>query len=404
MSSFLERLMSSLLIPRSFENRIEEEMEDISTLLLSAKYGKWDKVWRIIGTPEKPNKAYLINCIPENRRWAVLHQAVYWKDPNNVRKLLQFHECDPFLRAKECTSEVGPTSGMDAEEIAVAYGYTEVKKVLSEHIENFKEVNEEIDTFQPWHTDIERKGRGLIAITLAAYKNTFHPNKIDPEKSVLAVLEDIFNDLTTSDSRWREIRDKICDSLYVVNDSTSNTLKSCSSIGDFYKKIVNVYTVEKTYLYAHMNTALRRQQVSGYKPKANDLATGPYAVMYQILLLFWGKLKRENALTYRQMLLTKNDLDKYQVGVKFTWLAFISSSVDPKKATPFPTCNGAQGENKVTFTIDNTTNSLYQPRNIEKYAKFEENERVYPAGAQFEVTKRFQIEEITHVRLRLLSR
>ncbi|KAL3855255.1 hypothetical protein ACJMK2_014826 [Sinanodonta woodiana] len=292
---------------------------------------------------------------------------------------------------------------MTAQEIAFAYGYTEVEKVLSEHIDNFKEVNEEIDTFQSWHTDIEQKGRGLIGITLAAYKKTFHPNKIHPGKSVLSILEGIFKDLNTSHNRWIEVRNKICDSLYIVNDSTATELKKCSSRKDFYKKIINVYTVETTYLYAYMNTALRRQKESGYNPSANDLAMGPYAVMYQILLLFWGDQKRENAITYRKMLLTGHDLEQYQVGVKFTWLAFISSSVDSTKANPFPTFSGAKGEIKVMFEIDNTKDSMYQPRNIESNAKFDENERVYPAGAKFLVTQRCQKEEMTYVKLELLS-
>ncbi|KAL3855257.1 hypothetical protein ACJMK2_014473 [Sinanodonta woodiana] len=130
---------------------------------------------------------------------------------------------------------------------------------------------------------------------------------------------------------------------------------------------------------------------------------GPYAVMYQILLLFWGELKRENVITYRKMLLTGHDLEKYQVGVKFTWLAFISSSVDVAKATQFPTFSGAKGEHKVTFTIVNTMDSMYQPRNIESHAKFDENERVYPAGAKFVVTQRCQHQEMIDAKLELLS-
>ncbi|KAK3598103.1 hypothetical protein CHS0354_002102 [Potamilus streckersoni] len=399
----LEGMESLQLGSRTFQNRIEEEMKDINTLLLSAKTGKWNDVWRIFGIPEKPKKAYLINSIPENRRWGVLHQAVYWKDPNILQNLLKFRACDSRIKAKECTSEVGKTSGMTALAISRAYGCKEVEKVLLQHECNFKEEDEEIDTFQPWHADIEPNGFGLIPVTLANYKNTFHPQKIDPQKSILSVLGDIFKDLNTSENRWKEVREKMCDSLYVVSEESVAQLKKCTSRQNFYEAIINVYTEESTYLYTYVNTALRRQQESDYKPSAADLAMGPYVVMYQTLLIFWGQLKRENAKTYRKMLLTPKDMEKYQVGVKFTWLSFVSSSVEAKKAMPFPTCGGVKGECSVTFIIDNTAGSMYQPRDIEKYAKYTERERVYPAGAKFEVTNRRRDNEKTYVTLKLLS-
>ncbi|KAL3855618.1 hypothetical protein ACJMK2_014825 [Sinanodonta woodiana] len=378
-------------------------MKEINGLLLAAKTGKWNDVWRILGTPENPIRAYLINSIPENRRWGVLHQAVYWKDPFVIQNLLKFRACDSRIKAKECTSEVGKTSRMNAIAIAQAYGYKEGEKLLLQHVCNFNEKDEEIDTFQPWHIDIEQMGYGLIAITLAAYKNTFHPKTIDPRKSILSVLGDIFNDLNTSENRWKEIREKMCDSLYVVSEASVEQLKKCTSRQHFYETIIKVYTEESTYLYTYVNTALRKQQESDYKPSAADLAMGPYVVMYQILLVFWRQLKRENVTTYRKMLLTGKDMEKYQVGVKFTWLSFVSSSVERKLALPFPTCAGVTGEYSITFTIENTAGSVYQPRDIEKYAMYSEKERVYPAGAKFEVTNRLRRNEDTYVTLKLLS-
>ncbi|KAK3591677.1 hypothetical protein CHS0354_040597 [Potamilus streckersoni] len=387
----------------SFKNKIDEESQEVNNLVLYAKGGQWESVWAIIGTPENPKKAYLINSIPENRRWGVLHQAIYWKDPNIVQILLRFAACDSSLRTKECTSEIGPTSGMTAIELASAYGCTEVKKVLTNHVCNFKTETEDIDTFYPWYADIELKGHGLIPITLAAYRNTFHPKNIDPKKPIVTVLGDIFHDLNTSQNRWKDVREKICDSLYVVSEESARELKECESRQAFYETIVNVYTDESTFLYTYMNTALRRQTDSDYKPSATDLAMGPYVVMYQTLLLFWAELKRENATTYRRMLLTKQDMEKYKIGVKFIWLSFVSSSVELEKALPFPTCSTIKGGRIVIFTIDNTVISTHQPRNIETYARYMERERVYPTGSKFVVTgMRWQNGEM-YVNLKLLS-
>ncbi|KAL3855629.1 hypothetical protein ACJMK2_014836 [Sinanodonta woodiana] len=199
---------------------------------------------------------------------------------------------------------------MTAEQIASAYGCTDVKKILSEQKNKFNDVDEEIDTFHPLHTGIERNGFGLIPITLAAYKNTFHPKKIDPRMSVSSVLREIFNDLTISHSRWIEVRNKISDFIYVVCEKSAKAVKECSYRKEFYRQIINAYTEESTFLYTYMNTALRRQREYNYKPSAIDLAMGPYVVMYQMLLLFWDELRRDNTKTYRTMLLTEKDMEK----------------------------------------------------------------------------------------------
>ncbi|KAK3598104.1 hypothetical protein CHS0354_002103 [Potamilus streckersoni] len=293
---------------------------------------------------------------------------------------------------------------MTATELARAYCCDEIITVLLSKRElNFSTEAEEINTFQPWHVGFDLRGLGLIPITLAAYKNTFHPKHIDPSKSIMTVLGDIFNDLNTSENRWEEVCNKICDSLYVVNQNPAAALTKCANRKEFYQSIIKTYTIEETYFYTQMNTALRRQEMSGYKPSANDLAMGPYIVMYQILLLFWSDLGRENLKTYRRMQLTEKDMKKYQVGVKFTWVSFVSSSVEVKNAVAFPTCKGVVGEYVVTFTIDNTANSNHQPRDIEMFAMYMERERVYPAGAKFIVTNTQQRKGEMQVDLKLLD-
>ncbi|KAL4231316.1 hypothetical protein ACF0H5_008896 [Mactra antiquata] len=95
-------------------NTIERDNVKINQLVLSAKNGDWQNVWEILGTPEAPKRARVINVIPENRRWGVIHQAVYWNDISIIQKLLKFFGCDSDTKAKQCTSECGPTSGMNA--------------------------------------------------------------------------------------------------------------------------------------------------------------------------------------------------------------------------------------------------------------------------------------------------
>ncbi|CAG2226475.1 unnamed protein product [Mytilus edulis] len=136
---------------------------------------------------------------------------------------------------------------------------------------------------------------------------------------------------------WIAVMNKTCDSLESVKEEVSLDLKRKSVSKEcFFAGIINTYTNEATYLYTDLNTALRRQTL-GYCPASDDLALGPYIVIYQLLLLFWDELEKESQQTYRRMILCDKDVAKYKKGVKFSWQCFVSSTIDKHCATPFPT-------------------------------------------------------------------
>lgn len=158
-------------------------------------------------------------------------------------------------------------------------------------------------------------------------------------------------------------------------------------------------------MYTRVNTALRRQRSHGFRPTAEDLALGPYILVCQLLLLYWDRLGKESNTTYRKVLLTKNHQEKYIKGVNFAWLSFVSSSVSYEKAIPFPTCEPEEevSTHPTMFIFDNTCVCRWQPRNIEKFAMYEEEERVYPAGSHFLVTNRTDENGDIRIYLKLLK-
>lgn len=209
-SYFLSKNRVFMFFFRKHEkNYIEQDAKLVDKLLSSAKMGQWDSVWAILGNRDNPKRDRLFNVIPENRRWGIIHQAVYWNNIHILRKLLQYPACDSDMRAKQCTSECGKTSRMNAAGIAQAYGYTDMSAVLSSHQNEIKK--QIIPTFQPLDNYTQSEGLGLITVTLAAYKKAFHPKQVDPNKSVITILGDIFNDMCQSDKRWKDIQDKVCD-------------------------------------------------------------------------------------------------------------------------------------------------------------------------------------------------
>lgn len=258
---------------------------------------------------------------------------------------------------------------------------------------------QEVDTFHPRH-----EVPALIQVTLAAYKNTFHSSRINPSKPTIDVLGDIFVSMNTT-TMWRTVRDKLCESVYLSSFDFGEKINKCKSRDEFFKAIINVYTHEQTRLYDVVNTALRRERARDFKPTSGDLALGPYILVYNLLLMFWNKLGKESRTTYRKMLLSKRDQDKYLKGVKFTWLSFVSSSVAFEKAIPFPTYEREEEicTYPTIFIFDNTCACRWQPRNIEEFAMYEEEERVYPAGSHFLVTNRTEENGDTRIYLKLLS-
>lgn len=365
-------------------SEIQVDAEEINALLYAAKNGQWNVVWKILGHPSKPRKPFLLNCIPENRRWGVLHQAIWWNNYSVVNKLLQFPTCDIRIKAKEGVSEIGPTGGKSAEEIASGFKRTEIAQLLKNNVSRIGAQAPE--TFHPLSSGLEDYVLSLLKVTLAAYKTAFQPQQIE-SKTFNDLLREVWQNVNAVPGRWKVARDKVAEAAYVVCEETCNNIKACKRKQEFYEAIINAYTIEENYLYDHLNTALRRQRQADYMPTADDLALGPYVLMYQLLLLFWNKLRKESSITYRRMRVSATDLEKYQVGTKFAWMSFVSSSVELEKAVMFPTC-GPSGDKIIVFTIDTSTPSHWQPRNIEKFAMYMERERVFPAGAKFLVTNR----------------
>ncbi|VDH93657.1 Hypothetical predicted protein [Mytilus galloprovincialis] len=378
---------------------IEEESMKVNELVYSARQGKWDTVFSILKT-----HPHLINTIPEDRRWGILHQAAWWNKEDLVKKLLNLPACDSRIESKETMSEVGETGGCTPYEIAQKYGYTDIGKLLEQHSSNLvtSEQLQELPTFHIQNNNDQLKGVCLLRITLSSYKQTFCPFTFNKNKPFAEVMEEIFKYIDTNEN-WSTVKIKVCDSLYTVCKPAVRVLNAVNTKEEFYATIVNVYTNESTQLYTYLNTALRRQDDKAYIPSAYDLGLGPYILMFNLLLMHWNKLAPDGVTTYRRMLMTDADCKRYQKGIQFVWLSFISSSNDLKKAEPFPTCVPT-GEHAVTFVIDNQTTSKWQPRNIEHYALFPEEERLYPAGGAFVVTDRSENDGKTTVHLKLLER
>ena len=374
---------------------MDNDAKDASHLVLAAKSGNWDDVFTVLGS--KPD---LINCIPEGRAWAALHHAVCWQNEAAVLKLLECPACDSEVKTKpDKANEVG--SGKTALVIAETFRKNAlIAGILEDHFK--KQRRERFTGKIPSYITAEKgqqmdkDGLPLLLLTLASYKKTFHPSKIRVGEAFSAVMKEIFENEDTG-THWREARQKISSSIGVFDRDTAENLLKCTTKDDFYTRIVNTYTRNSNGLYRKVNEALRREGLERYKAKGDDLELGPYALLFDVLLFYWPELAPGVATsTYRGMHLNKTDLEMYEVGTKFVWLSFVSSS----------TTKHASYTGNVKFEIDNGTPDaeLWRPRSIKKFSEFpEEQEALYPAGAEFEVTSHTSDGPMTSIKLRLIN-
>ena len=78
----------------------------LSTMVLAAKMGHWDIAMEILMAHN-----YLVNCIPEERSWGILHQACFCENEEAVKHILSVPGRDPQLKTKDglCPIDIAKT-------------------------------------------------------------------------------------------------------------------------------------------------------------------------------------------------------------------------------------------------------------------------------------------------------
>ena len=95
----------------------------------AAKWGDFNTALSILRS-----KPYLINCIPENRSWGVLHQAVWWNKPDIVKKILKIIPCDAEIKTKKARNNDAPPSSTPMQVAKVMGDRGVIEQILDDHI------------------------------------------------------------------------------------------------------------------------------------------------------------------------------------------------------------------------------------------------------------------------------
>lgn len=378
---------------------VDQDSKDANEMVLAAKYGNWSEVYAILD-----RKHYLVNCIPEQRHWAALHQAAWWGNEHAVKRLLKYPSCDSDVHTR---GGVFWPQCRKASQLANKRGYAGIESILDKFHKNERanRFGGKIPIFVTVKVGakMDKEGLPLLLRTIANYKQTFHPDKIDVREAFMGLMKEIF-DYTWD--HWMEAKEKISSALSAFCiEACRDIRKESTDEKTFHDSIVRLYT--KDSIYRTVNKALGREGQKDYKATGDDLAVGPYNLMLDILLFYWKYLNPVSDTTYRGTGLFADDLKKYSKHTQFVWISFVSSSLAKSVAIDFAEESAHENNNEPTiFVISNNTPGaeLWRPRDIIAYSRYDyEREALYPAGAEFEVTDTFKEDKMNVIKLKLKS-
>ncbi|KAJ8297657.1 hypothetical protein KUTeg_024188 [Tegillarca granosa] len=285
---------NELCFKEATDDTIRLDNKEINEMVLAAKMGNFDRVFSIL-----ENKPYIVNCIPEERAWSALHQAVYLGNFHSVVTLVEKYGADVSVCTKP-DQAAAADPGTDALSLALKEGKRDIYNFLLMHTLIQLRVGKMQDI--SYFTLHKNKNvypfykYSLFKLTLASYIDLFMRSQstLDLKKHIFHVVENVIDNVATS---WKDARTKIHSTLYGIDRGRSEYLLSAASKEQFFERIIRLNTEHS--LFHFVTPALIRQSHTPYKPLAADLAVGPFALMLSAVLLHWDRLKPYSGYTYR---------------------------------------------------------------------------------------------------------
>ena len=368
---------------------IEEDNKDVHDVVYAAKYGKWEKVYEILN-----KKKYLVNCIPEERSWSMLHQAVYWNNQDAVTFILNQETCDSLIRSKRCHDELVPPNSTAIDVAEKMGGRDGVKHLIQQNIskERSNRFSQHI-SYKVSRKDGEKllDHLPLFIKEIAMYKNTLVGREKHVEEHLIDILKQIFQN---EEYNFEKVEQELHQSLYGYDKAAAEEIKKVGSKDEYFAELIRLYT--GNWVYRPVNEAMAREFNKNYKPEAKDLALGLYAMLFDVTITFWPTLKTTSEKTYRGV---GNQMGEYNKGEEIMFTSIISSSGSQTIA------EGFAGPYGTLFIIDNSADATTRPKHIRKYAVPEhqnEDEYVYAIGTEFRVTGNCKKGSLRVINLKLL--
>ena len=340
----------------------------MKTAVFSAKFGQWTTVFEIL-----ERKPYLINCIPEGRTWAILHQAVWWNDLSIVKRLLNIPNCDVKVKTKPNSEyEDSLSPGEVAEQMGGRDAIiTELEKHENEvWKKRFPDDLPRSVSYQRGEEILDRLPLFMMAV-INYRKTLLNPETISPKDHLVGLMKQI---MQQEDVLWTKVKEQLYLTLYGVDRTVADDIREAGSEEELFEQIVRFYTGNQ---YPLIKNAVTRDFGEIERPiRAEDLSLALYDLMLDCVLMYWSDLKACSETTYRGV---SKKLD-YQIGFRVMFTHFMSSSLEEAVAARF------SGEHGTILVFDNSVESPHRPKSIEHLSAYpDEKECLYALGAEFQV-------------------
>ena len=375
---------------------LSSETDALHELIDSANNGTWTNVWNILGTPSSPKKSYLLNCIPEDKIWGVLHEAVNWNDIDVVSKILAYKNCDPLIKTKD--QKTGHETPC---EIAKRNQNISIQKLFTSQDNSYYTDRKPLYIGQEGGLRMRSKVPRLVMMTLVAHKDSFHPRVVIPETPFMKMMRNVFQHIDSGEN-WSVSRKRIVESYIGFDQIHRDGLLKCSTKEEFYSSVINLY-LNSYDVYLDTNNLLRKDAMSECMLNGADISKGPFVLNLQTVLLYWQGLQRYPKVTYRHIMLNAVEASELTVGRVITFPSFTTSYYERDVALKYCRDIEPPGDyTHVLLEINNSANCIWQPRKLMQ-DQGSGTEVIHPAGAMFKVTNQDPIARPFTISLKLLN-
>ena len=350
--------------------------EDLNIMLLSAELGEWNLVFDYLD-----KKPALINQIPSDKEWSVLHWAAYKNHYSVISRVLKYSNCDSTIKTN-------PQNGTNPLPLIPAV-LTQLPDLESLLINHFRLQNnltyDHPTTINPTLKDCTISH--CINTAFRQYSGILFPDHLDLNRvSFIFLMEEVYRHISL-DYNWLAARTSL--SLSVSSFHTEiarNILYQTAEIsGDlsmgylFFSRLLSLFVQNKHCLYRLVNKVICSTE-DDVNMEENILSLAPYALVLNSIILSCPGLEFSKNMTY---LIVEDEPNAYTVGSKFVWFSFVLCS----SKEPILPKNGDTNK-YIVVEISNLNCWKWSPKYIGGLSGSGDSDYLYPFGAKFKVIKR----------------
>ena len=364
--TYIEPVFLSLFTPN----------EDLSVMLRSAELGEWGLVFDFI--EKKPE---LINQIPNDKEWSVLHWAAYKNHYTAISRVLKYSNCDSAIKTNPQTAaNILPQIPASLTQLP------DLESLLINHFRAQDNLTHDFPTIlNPFFKDYAISH--CIDTAFRQYAGILFPEDLNLNRvSFVSLMKEVYKYISL-DSKWLDVRNSLSMSVSSFHTEIGrNILYETTEVsGDtamrdlFFSRLLKLFIQNRHCLYRLVNQVICSTE-DDVTMGEHILSLAPYALVLNSIILSSPSLDIPKHRTY---LIVEDESDAYRLGSVFVWFSFVLCS----SREPILLENG-DSKKYIVVEISNWNCWKWTPKYIGGLSESGDFDYLYPFGAKFKVTDR----------------